>query len=298
MNKINLNFKGYINGNYLLCIELIKSGKYGEYLDNIDYLFEGTREDNLVYHPYKNDIRLSDINSINVSVNSLEYEDKDSILYVREHIRVHYYNSVLKSYESVVIYDKEDIDNFLNSSYSKSGSITLNFKDKPYKTLRVYTYINHMQYIEGITIPTVSNRVDITTINDMLRTEEIEEDTNIEDITPVHIDEVVYKDVNIFKKIGYWVRELFGKNKNVSNWKPNNITTSHIKSPDFYSGESTFMSYIEDEISNYSEDDIGDDNISYRNDNKVRLKGKLIIDELLFRIDLTRDEINLLNGIK
>lgn len=57
------------------------------------------------------------------------------------------------------------------------------------------------------------------------------------------------------------------------------------------------MSYIEDDISNYHEDDIEDDEI-IRDGNRVKLKGKLIIDDLVFRIDLSRDEINLLNSIK
>ena len=55
---------------------------------------------------------------------------------------------------------KKDIDDFLNRNELKSETyITLTFKDKPYKKLRVYNYVEHIQYIKGIQIPTVPNIV-------------------------------------------------------------------------------------------------------------------------------------------
>lgn len=295
MNKINLHPKGFINGNFLLVIELISEGKYGEYLNNIDYLFEGTKGDQLIYHPYSDNNRCDNIASISIGVNNLEYEDRNGILYVREHIKVYYYNNIIKKFNSITIYNESDIKNFLNTNEAKVSYVHLSFKDKPYKVIRVYHYINHMQYIEGITIPTIPTRVKVENIVEDEPIADVVEPKIEEEIIELTEPEVIQPKKTYLEHFSNWVNSFFKPSDNIKWRKVETVdmdTFNRIyseKSPHFYDKEEEFISIIEKEISYTTE--------TYTN-NTITLKGTLIIDEISFRIDLSKKELEDLSTIK
>lgn len=295
MNKIRLQHKSFLNGNFLLVVDMIKGGKYGEYLDDIEYSFHKYHKDRLVYVPRNIMTKeiIYDRTPLDIGVTDLEFEDNDGILYVREHIKVHYYNSKDSTFHCVTIYNKEDISAFMGDNIVKVEHVPLYFKDKPYRSLRVYNYINHLQFIEGISIPaSLEAEMPFEEELSSLISETSEDIIEEPEIQIVDNDEKL----SVWYKIGKWFNNLFIKKSNEDYREMPQFEVRSNKSPEFYTKE-TFMNTIQDDISYYVDTD-SDEEIIQDPESKITLKGKLIIDEIAFKIDLSQKELEALSKIK